>query len=112
MKLNLISALLLSAVVFSSGLALANHHEAGEGDSKNEQYKNSADANKDGKLTYEEYKLHNENRTKTKFDHMDGNKDGTLDEAELKAIHEIGNKCDHHNMHKDNMKKQSTDYKT
>lgn len=100
MKLNLLSALLLSVAVFSANSALANHHEAGEGHGKNEQYKSSADANKDGKLTYEEYKLHNENRSKKKFDRMDTNKDGTLDEAELKMMHEMGNKCDHHNMDK------------
>ena len=112
MKLNLMSALLLSVAIFSSNTALANHHEPGEADAQKEQYKSSADANKDGKVTYEEYKLHNENRSKNKFDHMDANKDGTLDEAELKMIHEMGNKCDHHNMHKDNMQKQPTDYKT
>ena len=72
MKLNLMSALLLSAAIFSSGSAFANHHEAGEADANKEQYKSSADANKDG----------------------------TLDEAELKTIHEMGNKCDHHNMNK------------
>ena len=112
MKLKFVLPLLFSASILSVNVALANHHEGGHGHDNKEQYKSSADANKDGKLTYEEYKLHNENRTKNKFDHMDGNKDGTLDEAELKAIHEMGNKCDHHNMHKDNMKKQSTDYKT
>jgi len=101
MKLNLMSALLLSAAIFSSSVALANHHEAGEAGAKKEQYKSSADANKDGKITYEEYKLHNENKAKKKFDQMDANKDGALDEAELKVIHEKGNKCDHHNMHKE-----------
>ena len=101
MKLNLMSALLLSAAIFSSGSALANHHEAGEADANKEQYKSSADANKDGKITYEEYKMHNENKAKKKFDQMDANKDGTLDDAELKAIHEKGNKCEHHNMHKE-----------
>ena len=40
-----------------------------------------------------------------KFDHMDANKDGTLDEAELKIIHEIGAKhdkghCDRNKMDK------------
>ena len=106
------SVLLLSAAIFSSGIALANHHEAGEAESQKEQYKNSADANKDGKLTYEEYKMHNENRAKKNFDHMDANKDGTLDETELKVIHEMGNKCNHHNMHKENMQKEPTYNKT
>ena len=101
MKLNLISALLLSAAIFSSGSALANHHEAGEAGAQKEQFKSSADANKDGKITYEEYKLHNENKAKKKFDRMDTNKDGALDDAELKVIHEKGNKCEHHNMHKE-----------
>ncbi len=99
MKLKFVLPLLFSATVLSTNVAFANHHEGAEGHGK-EQYKNSADANKDGKLTYEEYKLHNENRTKKKFDHMDANKDGTLDEAELKAIHETGSKCDHHKMDK------------
>ena len=106
MKLNLISALLLSAAIFSSSSALANHHEAGESDAQKEPYKSSADANKDGKITYEEYKLHNENKAKKKFDHMDANKDGALDEAELKVVHEMGKKCDHNNMHKDPMHKE------
>lgn len=95
------SALLLFAAIFSSGSAFANHHEAGEAGAKKEQYKSSADANKDGKITYEEYKLHNENKTKKNFDQMDANKDGAIDEAELKVIHEKGNKCDHHNMYKE-----------
>ena len=111
MKLNVVLSVALCAVVLSSGLALANHHEGAENDNK-EPYKSSADTNKDGKLTYEEYKLHNENRAKNKFDHMDANKDGTLDEAELKMIHEMGNNCDHHNMPKDHMHQKPTDYKT
>ena len=45
------SALLLSAAIFSSGSAFANHHEAGEADANKEQYKSSADVNKDGKIT-------------------------------------------------------------
>ena len=44
MKLNLMSALLLSAAIFSSNIAFANHHEAGEVDANKEQYKSSADA--------------------------------------------------------------------
>ena len=40
---------------------------------------------------------------------MDANKDGTLDEAELKAVHEMGSKCDHHKMHKKNMHKDNMD---
>ena len=100
MKLNVVLPLLFSATIFSANVALANHHEGDEGHGNKEQYKSSADANKDGKLTYEEYKLHNENRTKKKFEHMDANKDGTLDEAELKAIHEMGSSCDHHKMDK------------
>lgn len=112
MKLNLMSALLLSATIFSAGSVLANHHEAGEAEGKNEQYKSSADANKDGMLSYDEYKLHNENRTKKKFDRMDTNKDGTLDEAELKVVHEMGDKCDHHKMHKDHMHKEPAANKT
>ena len=96
MTLKFVLPLLFSATVLSANVAFANHHEGAEDHSSKEQYKSSADANKDGKLTYEEYKLHNENRTKNKFDHMDANKDGTLDEAELKAIHEMGSSCDHH----------------
>ena len=100
MTLKFVLPLLFSATVLSANIAFANHHEGVEDHSSKEQYKSSADANKDGKLTYEEYKLHNENRTKNKFDHMDANKDGTLDEAELKAIHEMGSSCDHHKMDK------------
>ena len=99
MKLKLVLSLLFSAAIFSANIANADHHEgAGHGDK--EQYKSSADANKDGKLSYDEYKLHNENRYKKKFDHMDANKDGTLDEAELKTIHETASSCDHHKMDK------------
>ena len=111
MKLNLMSALLLSGVMFSSNIALANHHEAGEAGAHKE-HKSSADVNKDGKITFEEFKLHNESQTKKNFDRMDTNKDGTLDEVELKAIHEMGNKCEHHNMHKDQSHKEPTDNKT
>ena len=100
MKLNVMLSVLLSATVLSANVAFANHHEGGDGHGNKEQYKSSADVNKDGKLTYEEYKLHNENRTKKKFEHMDANKDGTLDEAELKTIHEMGSSCNHHKMDK------------
>ena len=105
MKLKFALPLLLSSLMFSANIAFADHHEGGHAHGNNEQYKNSADANKDGKLTYEEFKLHNEGRTKKKFDHMDANKDGTLDEAELKTIHEIGAKhdkghCDRNKMDK------------
>ena len=105
MKLKFALPLLFSAAVLSANIAFANHHEGGHEHGDKEQYKNSADANKDGKLTYEEFKLHNENRAKKKFEHMDANKDGTLDEAELKTIHEIGAKhrkghCDRNKMDK------------
>ena len=83
---------------------MANHHEGGEHHNKMEDYKKSADTNNDGKLTYDEYKLHNENRAKMQFEHMDANKDGTLDEAELKMIHDMGHggkgECKH-NMQKE-----------
>ena len=98
MKLNVMLPLLFLVTLLSSSLVFANHHE-GDHDNK-EKYKTSADTNKDGKLTYDEYKLHNENRYKKKFEHMDANKDGTLDEAELKSVHEVGSSCDHHKMDK------------
>ena len=110
MKLNLALKTLTLAVILSAGTAMANHHEGGEhhnkmeNHNKMEDYKKSADTNKDGKLTYDEYKMHNENRTKMKFEHMDANKDGTLDEAELKAIHDMGHGgkgCKHHDMQKE-----------
>ena len=104
MKLNVALKTLMLAVILNAGSAMANHHEGGEHGKKMEDYKTSADTNKDGKLTYDEYRLHNENKTKMKFEHMDGNKDGTLDEAELKAIHEMGHDgkgCKHHNMQKE-----------
>jgi hypothetical protein len=100
MKSQFALCLLATVTIFGANVALANHHEGGEGHGNTDQYKQSADANNDGKLTYEEYKLHNENRYKKSFEHMDANKDGTLDEAELKAIHEMGSGCDHHKMNK------------
>lgn len=39
-----------------------------------------ADANKDGKVTKEEYNAHH----KAMFDHMDTNKDGVIDKDEMK----------------------------
>jgi EF hand len=98
MKSQFALCLLATAAIFSANVALADHHEGDHGNK--EKYKTSADANKDGKLTYDEYKLHNEDRYKKKFEHMDANKDGTLDEAELKTIHEVGSSCDHHKMDK------------
>lgn len=104
MKLNTFLKTLMLTAILSSGTALANHHEGGEHHNKMEDYKTSADTNKDGKLTFDEYKIHNENRTKMKFEHMDANKDGTLDEAELKTIHDMGHggkgECKH-NMQKE-----------
>lgn len=103
MKLNTLIKTLLLTVILNAGTVMANHHEGGDHQNKMDDYKTSADTNKDGKLTYDEYKIHNENRTKMKFEHMDANKDGTLDEAELKVIHDIGDGgkgCKHHDMQK------------
>ena len=104
MKLNLALKTFTLAVVLSTGTAMANHHEGGEHQNKMEDYKTSADTNKDGKLTFDEYKMHNDNRTKMKFERMDANKDGTLDETELKAVHDMGHGgkgCEHHDMQKE-----------
>lgn len=47
-----------------------------------------ADANQDGKVTYEEYRAASEKRIEAQFSRMDINGDGVIDEAERLALKE------------------------
>jgi Ca2+-binding EF-hand superfamily protein len=47
-----------------------------------------ADANQDGKVTYEEYRAASEKRIEAQFSRMDLNGDGFIDEAERQALKE------------------------
>jgi Ca2+-binding EF-hand superfamily protein len=47
-----------------------------------------ADANRDGKVTYEEYRAASEKRIEAQFSRMDLNGDGVIDEPERQALKE------------------------
>jgi Ca2+-binding EF-hand superfamily protein len=48
-----------------------------------------ADTNKDGKISYEEFKAEHEKRGQAHFKNIDLNSDGFIDESERKAFHEL-----------------------
>lgn len=79
------STLLLSTVfsfgALSAVTAYANHHESGE----TEKHEMKADANGDGKVSYEEFKDARMKHMEEHFKRRDANGDGFIDADEKKA---------------------------
>lgn len=102
MKLLSMITLLVAAGMFAAGPVNANE-PATTGDKSVHRIK--ADANNDGKISYEEFKTAGEKRVERHFKHMDANSDGFIDQAERQTafdkIHKHGN-CHSHNKSGDN----------
>jgi hypothetical protein len=90
-------AMLMSAVLASvSFTSFANHHEGGNHES--EKHEMDADANKDGKISFEEFKAAREKHMEEHFKRRDTNHDGFIDESEKAAAKANWKK--HHKMDK------------
>ncbi len=64
-------------------------HEMGHEDTQNWQ---SADTNKDGVISKDEFMAKHQERAEKMFTKMDANKDGKIEESERKAMRKM---CDH-----------------
>jgi Ca2+-binding EF-hand superfamily protein len=84
MKKTMSYLFLSSALVFSAVTAFANHHEGTETEAKEMK----ADANNDGKVSYEEFKAAREQHMEEHFKRRDTNGDGFIDANEQKAARE------------------------
>lgn len=83
------SVLLSIALLMTSNIAFANHHE-GCSDMKNMDYSmKSTDTDKDGMISRDEYAAANKTDADKNFKHIDANSDGKLDAAEQKDVEEV-----------------------
>ena len=83
---------LLSAVSFLAVFGCSNTYahegnDAHKEDRMREAFE-QADTNKDGKISYEEFRIAHEKRGEEMFKKMDANGDGFIDAAERKDFHE------------------------
>jgi Ca2+-binding EF-hand superfamily protein len=69
------------------GLAWAEEHEGGE--KKPRGMMEKADSNKDGKVSYDEFKAFHETKMQEHFKKEDLNGDGSLDKEEVKKAREM-----------------------
>jgi hypothetical protein len=84
--------LIAATLLLCTNLALANHHEAGEGCKNMEKMDFSMknmDADKDGIITKEEYVKSAQGDVEKDFKHIDANNDGKLDANEQKDVEEV-----------------------
>jgi hypothetical protein len=96
MKKSIGFILLSSVLVFSTASVYAYNH-GGE----TEKHEMKADANNDGKVSYEEFKAARVKHMEEHFKRRDTNGDGFIDAAERKAAREK------HRSHKDCKRKKS-----
>lgn len=76
--------LLSTALAFGAITAYADHHKGGE----SEKHEMKADANNDGKVSYEEFKDARMKHMEEHFKRRDVNADGFIDADERKAARE------------------------
>ena len=84
--------LIAATLLLCTNLALANHHEAGEGCKNMEKMDFSMknmDADKDGIIIKEEYVKSAQGDVEKDFKHIDANNDGKLDANEQKDVEEV-----------------------
>lgn len=93
------SLMFSAASVFAAAAAKESGQAASHGDMKSGDHHghqcphkmSSADQNKDGKISKEEFMKHHE----TMFDKKDANKDGFLDDTEMHGMKDHAHKHDH-----------------
>lgn len=101
MHKTLIAMLMSGVFATVSFSALADHHEGGKLESeKNEM---EADANKDGKISFDEFKAAREKHMEEHFKRRDTNGDGFIDDKEkaqarekMKKMDKKGDRCEMH----------------
>lgn len=98
MKTPLLIAL-LAVSALSVANVYANHHEGAHESEKQEM---NADANNDGKVSFDEFKAAREQNMQEHFNRRDTNKDGFIDQAEKDAAKQNWKK--HHGKMKDGEK--------
>ncbi|HSH72387.1 MAG TPA: hypothetical protein VK974_04950 [Methylophilaceae bacterium] len=85
MQNNRITGLFIVLAMLATGQALA---EDAAPDSAGSVRESQADTNKDGKISYDEFKASHEKRLEAQFKRMDINGDGFVDEAERQTVHD------------------------
>jgi EF hand len=95
---KLLLATLFATLSFGAANVMANHHEGGE----HEKQEMEADANNDGKVSYDEFKAAREKNMEEHFKRRDTNGDGFIDQAEKDAAKK--NWKEHHGKMKDGEK--------
>ncbi len=90
MKLNKLAILFAGLFALSTTLAFAKHGELHEGEPRESEHHSAergakADADGDGKMSYEEYRASKEKKSERQFKKMDTNGDGYIDAAEKQA---------------------------
>lgn len=86
MKQSLAISFFSMVLALGSFSAYADYHEGAHHET--EHYEMDADANKDGKISFEEFKVAREKHMEEHFKRRDTNQDGFIDEAERKAARE------------------------
>lgn len=77
----------ITAAVATLGLGNAYAHEHAEKSGSHKAHHGlTADANQDGKVSYEEFRATGEQRMEKHFKRMDANGDGFIDQAEKQAM--------------------------
>ena len=94
------------SVLCAFGVANAYAHNEHTQDRMREAFE-QADTNKDGKISYEEFRIAHEKRGEEMFKKIDTNGDGFIDEAERKDFHE--KMREHRHEHQKEWKRKSKD---
>jgi Ca2+-binding EF-hand superfamily protein len=102
MHKTLIALLISGAFATVSFSALADHHEGGKPETEKQEME--ADTNKDGKISFDEFKAAREKHMQEHFKHRDANGYGFIDEKEkaqarekMKKMGKDGDRCEMHN---------------
>lgn len=102
MSKTLIALLISGTFAAASCSAFADHHEGHKTES--EKHEMEADTNKDGKISFDEFKAAREKHMEEHFKRRDSNGDGFIDanekaqaRAKMKKMGKDGDRCEMHN---------------
>lgn len=84
MKKTILMTSLMALFTLGAASVYADHHEGGQHESEG-KYEMNADANADGKVSYDEFKAAREKHMQEHFNRRDTNKDGFIDQTERDA---------------------------